>query len=116
LVSDWLRQGIPLPPFVVIDDLDEPFIHPVDYDLLLNCALYFKRELPFDRFLCFRLFDSRLSKNQLMPLAEKLRPLWTSYDLNSIAAFTNLEAFKPYSERYIDITFLGNTHSSYNVE
>lgn len=114
LVADWLRQGITLPPFVVVDDLDEPFIHPVDYDLLLNCALYFKRELPFDRFLCFRLFDSRLAKEQLMPLAEKLRPIWTSYDLNSIAAFTNLEVFKPYSERDIDITFLGNTHSSYN--
>lgn len=114
LVVDWLKQGMELPPIIVVDDLDEPFIHPVDYGLLLSCAVYFKRELPFDRFLCFRLFDSRLIKNQLMPLSEKLRPIWTSYDLNSIAAFTNLDVFKPYRERDIDITFLGNTHSSYN--
>ncbi|MBI3397812.1 MAG: glycosyltransferase family 1 protein [Deltaproteobacteria bacterium] len=111
LVVDWLKQGIQLPPIVVIDDLDDPFIHRVDYDLLENCALYFKRELPFNRFLCFRLF--KLANKELMDFAAKLRPFWFSYDLDSIAVFTDIDKIRPFSERDIDITFLGGVYMSY---
>lgn len=114
LVSDWLRQGIQLPPFVVVDDLDDPYIHPVDYELLLNCALYFKRELPFNRFQAFRPFKFHLDNDELMTLALKLRPIWTGYDLNSIAAFADMNSTRAYNERDIDITYLGSTHGSYS--
>lgn len=114
LVTDWLRQGIKLPPYAVVDDLDEPCIHPVDDDLLVHCALYFKRELPFNRFLCFRLFKRHLSNEELMELASKLAPTWISYDMASLSGFTGIDGGRPFDERDIDITFLGSTYASYS--
>lgn len=112
LVLDWLRQGIKLPPVAVIDDIDDPFIHPVDFGLLLNSIIYFKRELPFNRFLCFRL-KLGLSNQELLYMAKKLRPIWTGYDRESIAIHTNIDCFTPFAERDIDIVFLGSTFASY---
>ncbi|HCY18565.1 MAG: hypothetical protein A2X87_00680 [Deltaproteobacteria bacterium GWC2_42_51] len=112
LVLDWLRKGIDLPPIVVVDDLDDPFIHPPDFGLLANCAVYFKRELPFNRFLCFRL-RLGFSNDELMSFANKLRPVWTSYDRESISAFTMMDDITLYEERDIDILFLGSTYASY---
>lgn len=114
LVADWLNKGIELPPFIVFDDTDDRFIWPVDLDLLLNCIVYFKNELPFDRFFCFRLFESRLNKQQKIKLAEKLRPYWISYDKDSFAHFTDIDKIKPYDERNIDISYLCNIHMNYN--
>jgi len=114
IVSEWIRKGVKLPPFIVVDDLDDPFIHPVDYALLKRCAVYFKRELPFNRFQAFRLFRFHLENEELMALASKLRPVWISYDRPSIEAFADLDSVPPYCEREIDITFLGSTHASYS--
>ncbi|TAN60523.1 hypothetical protein EPN18_08360 [bacterium] len=113
LVLDWIKQGLKLPPFAVLDDLDEPFIHPVDYGLLLHSAMYFKRELPFNRFMAFRLFKFHLTNEELMTLALKLRPVWTGYDPDSISVCTPMDGLTPYHERDIDITFLGSTYASY---
>lgn len=112
LVLDWLRRGIDLPPIVVVDDMDDSFIHPVDFDLLANCVVYFKRELPFNRFFCFRL-RLGLSNEELMNFACKLRPLWTSYDLKSISTFTSVDDLRSYNNRDIDMLFLGSMHNSY---
>ncbi len=114
LVADWLNKGIELPPFIVFDDTDEPFIWAVDFDLLLNCKAYFKRDMPLDRFFCFRLFESRLNKQQKIALAEKLMPAWISYDKDSLANFTDIDKIKPYDERDIDISYLCNIHMNYN--
>ena len=113
LVLDWMRNGILLPPFIVVDDNDDPFIWPADFDLLLNCKVYFKTEAPFNRFLCFRLFESKLNKQQQIDLAEKIRPYWISYDRESIAAFTDIYEFKPFAERDIDISYLCNIHMNF---
>ncbi|MBI1911467.1 MAG: glycosyltransferase family 1 protein [Deltaproteobacteria bacterium] len=114
LVLDWIKQGIKLPPFIVLDDTDDPFIFPVDYELLSKSLIYFKRELPLDRFFTFRLFEAKLSKQQKVPLVEKILPLWLSYDLDSIAAFTNPDEIKPYNSRSVDISYLTNLYMSYN--
>ena len=113
LVLDWMRNGIDLPPFIVVDDNDDPFIWPADFDLLLNCKVYFKTEVPFNRFLCFRLFESKLNKQQQIDLAKKIRPYWISYDMESIAAFTDIAGFKPFSERDIDVSYLCNIHMNF---
>ncbi|MBI5902487.1 MAG: glycosyltransferase family 1 protein [Deltaproteobacteria bacterium] len=114
LVSDWLRQGMKLPPFIVVDDTDDPFIYPVDLDLLWGCAAYFKRELPFDKFFCFRLFESALDKEQKIALASKIQPVWISYDAGSIEPYVRTQEIRPYREREVDISFLCNIHMSYN--
>ncbi|MEK7773280.1 MAG: glycosyltransferase [Deltaproteobacteria bacterium] len=114
LITDWLRQGMELPPFIVVDDTDDPFIYPVDLDLLWRCAVYFKRELPFDKFFCFRFFESMLNKEQKIALAQKIQPVWISYDVGSIGPYVKAEEIKPYREREVDISFLCNTHMSYN--
>ncbi|GEM_PF-5641976 len=113
LVLDWMRNGIDLPPFIVVDDNDDPFIWHTDFDLLLNCKAYFKRELSFNKFLCFRLFESKLNKQQQIDLAEKIRPCWISYDRESIAAFTDIDGFKPFAERDIDVSYLCNIHMNF---
>lgn len=113
LVTDWIKAGVKLPPFAVIDDLDDPFIHPVDFELFLCSRLYFKRELPFNRFLAFRLFKRHLTNHELVELSAKLRPLWSSYDAPSLSAYMNIDEFRPYNERDIDVTFLGSTYASY---
>jgi len=113
LVLDWMRKGIDLPPFIVVDDNDDPFIWHADLDLLLNCKVYFKTEVPFNRFLCFRLFESRLNKQQQIDLAEKIRPYWISYDRESIAAFTTIDGFKPFAERDVDVSYLCNIHMNH---
>jgi len=115
LLIDWIRAGIKLPPFVVVDDLDDPFIWPHDFELLLNCKLYFKRELPFNRFFCFRLFGAMLNKDksQFITLAEKLRPIWISYDMDSISAYTDINSQVSYTNRDVDIILLFNHHASY---
>lgn len=113
LVLDWIKNGIDLPPFIVVDDNDDPFIWHTDFDLLLNCKAYVKRELPFNRFLCFRLFESKLNKQQQIGLAEKIRPCWISYDRKSIAAFTEIDELKPFYGRDIDVSYLCNMHMNY---
>lgn len=113
LVTDWIKEGIELPPFIVIDDTDDPFIWPVDLDLLLNCRLYFKRELPFDRFFCFRMFESRLGNKKKSELAEKLRPLWISYDRELVSLFFDINNLKPYAERGLDINFICDPYSNH---
>ena len=119
IVIDWIRAGVKLPPFIVIDDLDDPFIWPQDFELLTNCKLYFKCELPFDRFLCFRLFSRTVIKHkedrqrQFPVLTEKLRPLWSAYDKESIAKYTDINNIPNYADRDIDIILLFNPSSSY---
>lgn len=119
LLIDWMKAGIKLPPFIVIDDLDDPFIWPQDFELLTNCKLYFKCELPFDRFLCFRLFSRAVIKHkedrqrQFPVLAEKLKPLWSAYDKDSIAKYTDINNIPNYADRDIDIILLFNPSSSY---
>jgi hypothetical protein len=110
-----VKAGIKLPPFIVIDDLDDSFIWPQDFELLLNCKLYFKRELPFDRFFCFRLFEPMLNKdkNQFITLAEKLRPIWISYDIESISSYIDINNQINYTDRDIDIILLFNHLASY---
>jgi hypothetical protein len=115
LLVDWMKAGIKLPPFIVIDDLDDPFIWPRDFELLLNCKLYFKRELPFNRFFCFRLFGPLLNKDkrQFIALSEKIRPIWVSYDINSISAYTDINNQIDYADRDVDIVLLFNYDASY---
>ncbi len=114
LVMDWLRNGIELPPIVVIDDTDESFLWPRDFELFMNCVIYFKREMPFDKFMCFRLFEEKLNKQQKIDLTQKLRPIWISYDMESLSAFTDIDTLVPYEKRDIDISFFCNIHMSHN--
>ncbi|MBI5492919.1 MAG: glycosyltransferase family 1 protein [Deltaproteobacteria bacterium] len=106
IVTDWIKEGVRLPPFIVIDDTDDPFIWSVNLDLLLNCRLYFKRELPFDRFFCFRMFESQLKNEKKVELADKLRPCWISYDRELVSRFFDINNLKPYAERGLDINFI----------
>ena len=115
LVMDWLRSGMELPPIAVIDDMDDPFIWPRDFELFMNCAVYFKREMPFDEFFCYRLFDIKfIDKQKRIDLTQKLKPIWISYDKESIDAFTDTDTFIPYEERDIDVAFFCNIHMSHN--
>jgi len=69
-------------PIVVVDTGDFPYIDRVDLFLLSRCRLYFKRELPPDRWRLFtrtahhglpsRRFRRR---SRLRPLLDKLRPI-----------------------------------------
>ncbi|MBI4825081.1 MAG: glycosyltransferase family 1 protein [Nitrospirae bacterium] len=114
IVSDWIHAGIKLPPVIVFDDKDNQCIWPVDFDLLENCSLYFKRELPFDRFLSLIFFFLRLEDRKKLELARKLRPVWLSYNSSAIALWTDIDDVRPYEERDIDISHLCGLYSSYS--
>lgn len=114
IVSDWIRSGLKLPPIIVVDDKDNQYIWPIDFPLLLNCSLYFKRELPFDRFLSFIFLYLKLDNRQKVNLAKKLKPMWISYDSDVVATFTDINDTIPYHERDIDISHLCNLYSGYN--
>lgn len=114
VVTDWLKAGIELPPIIVIDDMDDQFIWPVDLDLLLNCRLYFKRELPFDTFFSFRLFESKLEKKQKLTLANRVKPIWLSYDWHTMASSANIENVNSYGSRDIDISHMCDIYTNYN--
>ncbi len=113
LVADWIRQGLKLPTLVVVDYSDDSFIWPVDSDLLFNCSLYFKRELPFDRFFPLRLFDSRLTNEEKAGLAEKMRPIWMSYDKDLMERFVDADRPAPLAGRDIDVSFLCDIYTNY---
>lgn len=113
IVADWIRQGVKLPRTVVVDYSDDPFIWPVDADLLLNCSLYFKRELPFDRFFPLRLFDSRLTNAEKAGLAKKMRPIWMSYDEALMEGFVDAGRPAPLAGRGIDVSFLCDIYTNY---
>jgi hypothetical protein len=52
--------------------------------------VYFKRELPLDRFFSFRLFESELGREERSEFAEKLSPCWLSYDRDFVRCFTDI--------------------------
>ncbi len=53
-------------PVIVVDFSDYPYLSSTDVDLLQHCSLYFKREVPYNRFVLYhRLFQfSYLSRAQ----------------------------------------------------
>ncbi len=66
-------------PVVVVDLIDHPYLlKPTDVEMLKHCALYFKREVPYNRFVLYHpLFQfsylSRAGKDEtLVPLLDKV--------------------------------------------
>jgi len=40
-------------PVIVVDLIDPPYLRPTDIDILKDCLLYFKREIPYNRFVLY---------------------------------------------------------------
>jgi hypothetical protein len=100
-------------PIVVLDQDDFPLINRSNLFLLERCHLYFKRELPIDRWQVFlKTAHSNLPTGRFRRLSrwkelvEKLRPISLGLPMNARTAYPQA------SEKTTDVFFAGEVQSS----
>lgn len=65
-------------PVVVVDFIDHPYLTSGDLDLLESCQAYFKREIPYDRFVLYHQNQQRIKSypyEKKVALLDKIRSI-----------------------------------------
>jgi len=100
-------------PIVVVDQDDFPLINRSNFFLLERCELYFKRELPIDRWRVFlKTAHSNLPTRRFRRLShwrtlvEKLRPISLGLPMNGRVAYPQA------AEKTTDVFFAGGVEGS----
>lgn len=94
-------------PVTVIDRSDAPFLTSASQNLLKSCSVYFKRELPFDRFFLFyhqRPSPWREKRKELLSVLEKVYGIPLGIE---DAAYIELKG-KRVEDQPIDVLFVGS--------
>lgn len=102
-------------PVIVVDLIDHPYLlKPTDVELLKNCALYFKREVPYNRFVLYHAFFqfhylSRAGKDEaLVPLLDKVHNIPLGIPDDKFHQLTELRVDK----QDIDVFWVGRVSNT----
>jgi hypothetical protein len=114
----WLRYAHLPPPLIVLDMHDIPTIHPSNFFLLDRARMYFKRELPVDRWQSF----SGTAHANLPTLRIRQDPRWQErvaklHPISLQAGFLNLKRSdaEVFAAKHTDVFFAGTTAANSTV-
>lgn len=102
-----------LVPLVVVDLNDIPYLKPEKVEILHACLLYFKREVPYNRFAIYHPFRSAKYRNQdTLALFEKILNIPLGIGDRKFHELLQWRAF----EQDIDIFWVGQLSSTIRVK